>query len=67
MLGDYGVTWLEEALRPDDVEELLRVDVPAWIAELPDIEAHFKTFGDRLPAELRSQLAALKARLEKAR
>jgi phosphoenolpyruvate carboxykinase (GTP) len=46
-----------------DVEELMRVDTDAWRAEIPDIEQHFAQFGDRLPARLRQQLEALRARL----
>ena len=47
----------------DNVSELLRVDEPAWSAEIPDIERHFAQFGDRLPARLREQVAALRERL----
>jgi phosphoenolpyruvate carboxykinase (GTP) len=46
-----------------DLAELLRVDAAAWKAELPDIDRHFKQFGDRLPARLNAQLKALKERL----
>ena len=46
-----------------DLEELLRVDVSGWLAEVSSIEEHYDTFGDRLPAKLRDQLADLKARL----
>jgi phosphoenolpyruvate carboxykinase (GTP) len=43
---------------------LLRVDIEAWRAELPDIEQHFARFGERLPARLRDQLSGLRERLE---
>jgi phosphoenolpyruvate carboxykinase (GTP) len=46
-----------------DVQELLRVDLDAWKAEIPDIEKHFAQFGDRLPARLKKQFTALKERL----
>ena len=46
-----------------DIQELLRVDLDAWKAEIPDIEKHFAQFGDRLPARLRKQFAELKKRL----
>ncbi|MGB9871682.1 MAG: phosphoenolpyruvate carboxykinase (GTP) [Anaerolineae bacterium] len=49
---------------PENVQELLRVDVDAWRGEIPDIERHFAQFGDRLPQRLREQLRALQARLE---
>jgi phosphoenolpyruvate carboxykinase (GTP) len=45
------------------LDQLLKVDVDAWRAELPDIEAHFQKFGQRLPARLVSQLKELKQRL----
>ncbi len=48
---------------PEDIRELLRVDVDAWRAELPDIERHFARFGDRLPQRLREQWCGLQARL----
>ncbi len=48
---------------PQDLQELLRVDVDAWRAEVPDIERHFAQFGDRLPQRLWEQLRGLQARL----
>jgi phosphoenolpyruvate carboxykinase (GTP) len=47
----------------EDLEELMRVDPAEWREELPLIHEHFATFGDRLPEELREQLAALERRL----
>ena len=46
-----------------DVNELLRVDRPAWQAEMADIERHFAQFGDRLPERLRWQVVRIQARL----
>jgi phosphoenolpyruvate carboxykinase (GTP) len=46
-----------------DIHELLRIDMDAWKAEIPDIEKHFAQFGDRLPARLKKQFDALKERL----
>jgi len=43
--------------------ELLKVDNEAWRGELPLIEAHFDHIGERLPAELRDELAQLAKRL----
>ena len=37
--------------------------LPAWKAEVPDIEKHFAQFGDRLPARLSAQLKLLVQRL----
>jgi phosphoenolpyruvate carboxykinase (GTP) len=47
-----------------DLAELLAVDEAEWRAELPLIEKHFATFGDRLPGSLRDELSALEKRLE---
>jgi phosphoenolpyruvate carboxykinase (GTP) len=46
-----------------DMEELLKVDLAAWKAEIADIEKHFAKFGDRLPARMKKQLEELKKRL----
>ena len=45
------------------LEQLLAVDPEQLRAQLPQIEEHLDRFGDRLPAEVRSQLESLKARL----
>jgi phosphoenolpyruvate carboxykinase (GTP) len=45
------------------MKELLRVDLAGWRQELPSIQAHFDTLGDRLPAELLDELADLEKRL----
>ena len=45
------------------LEELLRVDPEQLKAQLPQVEEHLDRFGDRLPAEVRSQFESLKARL----
>ncbi|MFM8268168.1 MAG: phosphoenolpyruvate carboxykinase (GTP) [Ilumatobacteraceae bacterium] len=42
-----------------DLEALLSLDADGWRAALPQIEAHFETFGERLPDELRAQLGEL--------
>jgi phosphoenolpyruvate carboxykinase (GTP) len=51
------------AISPDDLQELLSVNVRDWLAELKDIEEHYATFGQRLPPALRNQLEALRQRL----
>jgi phosphoenolpyruvate carboxykinase (GTP) len=43
--------------------ELLEVDPEQWKAQLPQVREHLAKFGDRLPDELRAQLAALEERL----
>jgi phosphoenolpyruvate carboxykinase (GTP) len=48
---------------PEDMAELLRVDVGEWQAEVPSIEGHYARLGERLPVELRDELDALEERL----
>jgi len=48
---------------PEDLEGLLRVDADEWRGELPGIREYFAQFGDRLPKQVRAQLAALEQRL----
>jgi phosphoenolpyruvate carboxykinase (GTP) len=59
--GDLDTDGL--GISSDDVNELLRVDADAWKAEIPDIENHFSTFGDRLPERLKKQLKEFMERL----
>ncbi len=51
----------------DDINELLRVDIDGWLAELPLIEEYYAQFGDHLPKGLRDELRAMKDRLEAAK
>lgn len=51
----------------DAMEALLEVDIDGWLGEVPLIEEHFDQFGDRLPSELRTELAGLEDRLNKAK
>ena len=48
----------------DTLKELLHVDQDVWTAEAADIEEFYKKF-DRLPDELKKQLATLKDNLQK--
>jgi phosphoenolpyruvate carboxykinase (GTP) len=52
-------------LSAEVMAKLLAVDPDEWKAELPLIREHFDVFGDRLPQELRDQLAALEERLKR--
>jgi phosphoenolpyruvate carboxykinase (GTP) len=61
MEGDLDLTGL--SIPPQDLTELLRVDVLAFKAEVPDLEKHFRQFGGRLPARLSAQLKLLVQRL----
>ncbi len=59
---DLDTTGLD--IRAEDLAELLRVDAPAILLEMPQFEEHYARFGDRLPVELTAQLEMLRARLE---
>jgi phosphoenolpyruvate carboxykinase (GTP) len=43
--------------------ELVRVDAEGWRQEIPQIEEHYQFIGERLPPELRDELANLEKRL----
>jgi phosphoenolpyruvate carboxykinase (GTP) len=43
--------------------QLLQVDNESWRQEIPLVEGHYAGIGDRVPQELRDQLAALEKRL----
>ncbi len=45
------------------LDELLRVDVDDWMAEVPLIKEHYEKFGNKLPDELRQELTQLERRL----
>jgi phosphoenolpyruvate carboxykinase (GTP) len=59
--GELNLEGLE--ISPGAIGELTTVDADALRAQLPQVEAHLAQFGDRLPGEIRSQLEALKERL----
>jgi phosphoenolpyruvate carboxykinase (GTP) len=62
--GSLDLTGLRIA--PGAVEELLKVDVKGWLAEVPLIRKHYEQFGQRLPHGLRDELDNLEERLLKA-
>jgi phosphoenolpyruvate carboxykinase (GTP) len=43
---------------------LLEVDADGWQDQLPQMHDHYAEFGDKLPDELRAELAALEQRLQ---
>ena len=49
-----------------EIEELTRVDLDGWRAELDDVRAYYEQFGERIPGALVDQLDAFRARLESA-
>ena len=48
---------------PKVLTELTTVDRDKWRVELPQIEGHYETFGERLPGVLQDQLKDLEKRL----
>jgi len=54
-------------LSPEDVAELLSVDLDGWLAEIPRIREYYAKFGERMPRELLEELDALEERLKAAR
>jgi phosphoenolpyruvate carboxykinase (GTP) len=50
-----------------ELDNLLNVDVDAWLAEIPSIREHFAKFGSHLPKGLNEELEALEARLKAAK
>ncbi|MDR2097101.1 MAG: phosphoenolpyruvate carboxykinase (GTP) [Spirochaetaceae bacterium] len=48
-----------------DMAELLHVDIDGWKKEIDDVRKnHYPKFGDRLPAELKTELEAIEKRLQ---
>jgi phosphoenolpyruvate carboxykinase (GTP) len=50
-------------MTPEQVAKALAVNASDWEAELPLIEEWFDKFGEQLPAELRTELDTLRARV----
>ncbi len=48
----------------DTLRDILTVDAATWEKEAAEIEEHYKKFGNKLPEELKAQLAALKNNLK---
>ncbi len=63
--GSLDVTDLD--VKSEVLDELLEVDIDAWLKETPLIKQHFEQFGDRLPEALNKQLANLGERLRRAK
>ena len=49
--------------RREALAELLEVDAEAWRQEIPQLEAHYASLGEPLPAALKDQLESLEKRL----
>jgi phosphoenolpyruvate carboxykinase (GTP) len=50
-------------ISPEAMKQLLAVEKDGWEQEVEGLSKYYNEFGDRLPVELRKQLAALKERL----
>jgi phosphoenolpyruvate carboxykinase (GTP) len=60
--GGIDVTGLD--ISDETMAELFRVDNASWLAEAELTGDYFDQFGDKVPAELRTQLETIKTRLE---
>ncbi len=60
-LEDLNLTGL--TIAPEALEELFKVDSGAWKVEADLTEEYFAQFGQRLPAEMNTQLELLKSKL----
>ncbi len=49
----------------DTIRELLTIDTKSWLEDVENIKEFYALIGDRVPAELKEELAALEARLSK--
>ena len=53
-------------ITPEQAAELFAVNADSWLAEADLTEEYYGKFGDRVPAQLRGQLDALRGRLQQA-
>ena len=61
--GDIDTSGLD--VSAEAMARLLSVDREGWLAEVESIKENYKSYGDKLPAELERQLLALEERLGK--
>ena len=62
-VGEGGIDTGGLDIDREAVEKLLEVDHDAWLEQLPQMHEHYGRFGQRLPDELKAQLADLERRL----
>jgi phosphoenolpyruvate carboxykinase (GTP) len=62
-VGEGGIDTTGLEIEREAVEKLLEVDPEAWLEQLPQMHEHYGKFGDKLPQELKGQLAELEWRL----
>lgn len=61
---DINIEGLEsEGITVETIRDLLSVDVEYWKEDVKGIKEFYAKFGDKLPEEMKKQLAALEARL----
>ncbi len=63
--GELDLTGLDD-VTPEDLRELLRIDVDEWIAEEVGVKEYYEVFGDHVPQALHDELDALRKRLKAA-
>ena len=61
---DINIEGLED-VTIDTIRELLTIDTESWLEDVENIKTFYKQVGDRVPAELYEELAALEANLKK--
>ncbi len=61
---DIDIEGLED-VTVDTIRELLTVDNKSWLDDIANIKEFYSLVGDRVPAELYEELAALEERLSK--
>jgi len=54
-----------DGITVDTIRDLLTVDNKSWLEDIDNIKEFYALVGDRVPAELYEELAALEARLSK--
>jgi phosphoenolpyruvate carboxykinase (GTP) len=62
-VGEGGIETAGLDVSAEAMASLLEVDSEGWEQQLPQMREHFRGFGEKLPAELQAQLAALEKRL----
>jgi phosphoenolpyruvate carboxykinase (GTP) len=61
---DRGIDRTDLDVSEEAMARLLEVDTEGWLSQLAQMKQHYAEFGDKLPAALHAQLAALEERLK---
>ena len=62
-IGESGINVSGLDVSDEDMAELMSVDIAGWKDSLSQVRGFYAQFGERLPAELTTQLEALETRL----